>query len=508
MSLFTLTTASHFFKLSSLSPRAKSIALEFARRFVRYKVEKQPNGRFLPTMVNVYAASTADRSEFRFHINTIDDFREFIKQRYITPELFTEDKKELLPATDIDLIIKPEWTLRENQIDLFKYLMDTEANPKKFVGAQTGFGKSLLGTKACIENGKRIVVIVRAMYVQKWVDDFKKYSNSEADDIVVIRGSASLQALLMLAENKELKAKIIIISSTTMQGWIKDYELSEKETLDAGYACLPEDFFNHIGAGIRMIDEVHLEFHLFFKIDMYTNVAKSISLSATLLNNDKFLETIYQVAYPPKDRYQTLGLDRYIDSFAFLYHIKTYRKFNTTEYGSHNYSHGAFEKSILRDKDFTANYLALIQHIVNIGYIETYKPTQKFAVFCSSIKMCTVVTDFLKAQYPKLDVRRYVEDDPYENLLDADIRVTTVLSGGTAHDVANLVGVLLTISLSSIQANIQVLGRLRKLPDVTPRFYYFSSLDIPKHLKFHEEKVRMLKERARNVKVLIAASAI
>jgi hypothetical protein len=37
-------------------------------------------------------------------------------------------------------------------------------------------------------------------------------------------------------------------------------------------------------------------------------------------------------------------------------------------------------------------------------------------------------------------VRRYVQGDPYkENYLECDIRVTTVLSGGTAHDVKNLI---------------------------------------------------------------------
>ena len=120
--------------------------------------------------------------------------------------------------------------------------------------------------------------------------------------------------------------------------------------------------------------------------------------------------------------------------------------------------------------------------------------------------MCTELVEYLKKLYPKMDIRRYAPSikDPYENLLDPDIRVTTVTGAGTAHDIKGLTGVLLTIALGSIQANIQVLGRLRFIADTEVKFFYLTCMDIPPHLKYHEQKMSMLNERAASVKVTLA----
>jgi hypothetical protein len=56
--------------------------------------------------------------------------------------------------------------------------------------------------------------------------------------------------------------------------------------------------------------------------------------------------------------------------------------------------------------------------------------------------------------------------------------------------------VFLTIALKSVQANVQVLGRLRKIPDVIVRFYFFTCMDIGKHIVYHEEKEKLMRERA------------
>ena len=67
--------------------------------------------------------------------------------------------------------------------------------------------------------------------------------------------------------------------------FIDEYEVKKSNNM---YGCNPEDFFNLINVGIRLIDEVHQDFHLNFKIDLYTNVKKTISLSATLQSDNKF----------------------------------------------------------------------------------------------------------------------------------------------------------------------------------------------------------------------------
>ena len=132
--------------------------------------------------------------------------------------------------------------------------------------------------------------------------------------------------------------------------------------------------------------------------------------------------------------------------------------------------------------------------------VNDYKYGEKLAIYVSSIKMATSLTEYLKQQYADLDVRRYVEDDPYENLLDPDIRITTIMSGGTGHDISNLKMVLLTVAISSSQSNVQTLGRLRKLDDIPVRFYYLTNLNVKKHVEYHEKKKEMLLFRAKTYK--------
>lgn len=506
--LFKLTIASHFFKLNAITPRVKPLIYEFSKQFIRYQTIKNDRGRFINNPVAVFAAATRDREEFRFHINVLKDFKEFMERRFIPESLYTILTKPPYEAAILDLKIPTSWKLREEQIPIVEYLSHDGHPTSKFLGAQTGMGKSLMAMFASVHFNKRTVIIVRAMYIAKWVSDFKKTTNIKDDEVITIRGGDQLQTLLNLAETNLLHAKIIIISITTLQRWYKDYEVHREYSLDMGYACIPENFYDFIGAGLRLIDEVHLDIHLQCKIDMYTNVQRSISLSATLLSTDQFIKRMQEMLYPPSERYQGLALDRYIESYAYLYHIKTFRKYQVKEYGSNNYSHNAFEKSIIRSPDFLKSYLELIDYITNVAFIERYKPGQKFIIFASSIKMCTKIVEYLIKQHPTLDIRRFVEDDPEENLFEPDIRVTTVLSGGTAHDIPNLIGTLLTNSLNSIQSNIQVLGRLRKIPNQSVRFYYMACMDIPQQMKYHEAKTQMLNERAASFKVILANSSV
>jgi hypothetical protein len=353
--------------------------------------------------------------------------------------------------------------------------------------------------------GKRTVIIIRPMYVYKWIDDLLNYTELTIDEIMIVQGTKELQALLMLADSGQLDSiSVIIISNKTMQSYITKYELHRDGLLDMGYVCLPEDMFELLEAGMRLIDEVHLDFHLNFKIDLYSNVQKSISLSATLLNNNSFLESMYDVAYPLHQRYRATGLDKYISARAVMYRLADNIRVRTTEYGSDSYSHNAFEVSIMKNYVAMSNYLKLMKIIIDAGFIKDYKPSEKIIIYCYRGDFCTKVVQYLKLVYPSLDIRRYISEDPPENMYEPDIRVTTLGSGSTAHDIKNLKVVILTVAVDSIQSNIQALGRLRRLETAQTRFYYYVCENIPKHIQYHESKRKMLEQRAMSFDIIRA----
>jgi hypothetical protein len=98
-----------------------------------------------------------------------------------------------------------------------------------------------------------------------------------------------------------------------------------------------------------------------------------------------------------------------------------------------------------------------------------------------------------------LKVCRYVEDDPYSNIGESDIIVSTILSLGTAIDIKGLITVINTVSIKSRQANIQVLGRLREKKGKQMQYWYLYSNSIVKHIEYHRYRLDILKPRIKDL---------
>lgn len=496
-----VTIYSHHFSCKAITPRGNNLCDLFGRKFVQWGV-KFERGRYLRQAVKVYATKTADNYEYRFHINVYDQWLEHLKFNQVDIDTQVQITTEPYPeSTDIKLKVREHYTPREGQIPVIEYMVADGNN--KLVTAQTGSGKTVMTWFALEKISKVAAIIVRPQFMQKLRSDIIEQTDCTSDDIIMVQGNAQLLKLLELAKYNELNCKFVIMSNKTIQIWYKQYEKLRDGIFDLGYECYPYELFSMIKAGIRIVDEVHLDLHLQCKIDLYTHIEHSISLSATLLSDDPFIRKMQEMLYPLKDRYDSGEVNKYIDTFGVTYALETMNGIRTTEFGSASYSQTAYEKSLMKNRPRLMKYLNMIDWILNESYFKVTREKKKFLIYVGSIMLAGVVTNFLKQKYPHLDIRRYCEDDPYENLLDPDIRVSTVLSAGTGHDVKNLVGVLLTIALSSIQANIQSLGRLRQLPDGHPvEFYWLTCKDIPKHLEYHKAKEDLMSKRAKSYKLL------
>lgn len=498
-----ITVYSHNFRLTQISARAMQIVNGFAKKQIQYGFQR--TGRnYAYTALRIYAASTRDRKEFRFHINQLDEFKKYLDTMGIREGMYAVENVAIPDGVKTELPIQSHWVLRDEQIPVVEYLDADDGNRSKFVSAQTGSGKGVMSMTSLSHTGERVVVIVKPMYIEKWVKELQEVYSISPEDILVVQGGAALMKLLELASDKEsFTSKVIIISNKTMQNWIKLYEQESENILEQGYACLPIQLFEHLGAGVRVIDEVHQDFHLNFKIDLYTHIKKVISLSATLVSGDDFMNKVYEIAYPAFKRYKAPAYKRYVAVEAMLYEMHKPEKIRYLDPGGKNYSHHVFENSIIRSTATLDNYLKMIGTILRGTYMKNYVKGQRAIVFCASIELCTLVTNYLKTIFPDHDVRRYVEDDDFIDLMTADISVSTILSAGTAVDIKNLTTVLLTTNVASQQSNLQAIGRLRVLPcGTTPTFAYLICTDIPKHLEYHKQKKELLENRALTFKTV------
>lgn len=493
---------SHHFRVFNFTDRGRRAINGFLRRLIHWGYIRQGRGR-VRAPLKVFAASNERRDEFRFHINQYDDFLAHLKESHFQENHYNVVTIPLREVEKVDLPVFPHWKPREHQIEPIEYIINNNGPVQRLVCLQTGAGKSFVSMYATSKLRHRFVMVARPMYLDKWVLDIKKTYDIPEEDILVVRGGASLMALLSMAKSVEPLPRVILISNKTLAIYLKLYEKFGDGIKDLGYDYLPDDLFQVLGGGIRVIDEVHQDFHFNFKLDLYTHTERSVSLSATMLTDDPHIEQMYQIAYPKRDRYEGQDAKPYINSIAVMYQFKEPKKIRYTDFTGKTYSHHVFEQSIIKNPEILKNYLNMLGE-----HIETYfikgserKEGDKFIVFCASIDMCTRVTEYLRERFPDISIERYVEDDPYDNLMKPIGRVSTLLSAGTAVDIDQLTHQFLTTAVNSSVSNVQGFGRLRQLKDGrSPLFIYFNDMNNPKHMSYHEKKKEIIKPRSKNFK--------
>lgn len=504
MSLGTITVASHHFVISHASQRLRAVVNEFSRGLVQYALQKVGRGRQFKNMpFKVFSASTWSRSEFRYHINHLEDFKKLLYRNYIDNHLL--EWKEVAPyrASKINLVIQPHLSDREHQVPAISYGLDPTPPLSKLISMQAGRGKTYTAMRCASELGKLMCVMLRPKYIDQWVRDFKQNCVIDPKRICVVQGGESLRNLLaMVEEDVPLPYDVIIVSTDTFRLYIDAYEEYEALLVEEGYCVPPHQFFEHIKAGLRVIDEVHENFHFNFKLDLYTNVQHSISLSATLFSDNEFVNRMMKVAYPLKERYDTGEFDRYVIAYSLHYSVRKPAEIKTRQPGTGSYSHIEFEKSLMKDPNKVEAYFQMVRESMKYTYDLNYQPGDRCLVYFASIEMCTLFADYIRGIYPQMKVTRFTGEDSYEDLMTSDISASTIGSAGTGKDIPQLTTVIMTPAINSSPSNIQGFGRLRNLNLKDPSqvrqmyFVYFVGDDFIKHTDYHLRKKELLSTRA------------
>ena len=479
---------SHYIKVTKHDVQGRKALLDFCRGLARYTLERMPNGRYIKVMQCVYAESSADRSEFRFHRHQLEDLITHLKLYGFQDGDIQQIQHSVHSGIPCEFVMSPNFSAFDYQEPLIEYLTnDAHVN---VVTLQTGKGKGFVSLKAISDVGRRTACVILGRYVEKWIKEVHEIYQIEKEDVMVIRGSKQLQQLIEVAQAGLLTAKFIIFTSKTLYNYIDLYR--HCGTAIPQYACEPDELFATLDVGVRLIDEVHQDFHLNFRLDLYTNVYKTMNLSATLKADDPFMNRMYEIMFPTKYRIVMPEYDRYIAVKALYYGLRKPARLRWKMRGRKSYSHVTYEQSIMRQNDILKNYLSMILDVVHEAYIRVFESGQKCLVFAATVELCTIMTAYFKQYLPDVNVMRYTAEDDFDVLSEADIIISTLKSAGTAFDIPGLRVCLMTDAVGSMQQNDQALGRLRKLkhwPDITPEFLYLVCQDIGKHIEYHERKL-------------------
>lgn len=481
MDLFT-----HSIVVSDFGPGVRASLFDYCRGLAQWGLVRVGPGRFENRMLRVYVGVNKARSEFHFHINQYHDLLGHFARSGIFDTNIKYVRHELYTPAACEFKMKDLRPARDYQIPLIEYLIEPGTN--KIVNLQTGRGKTFLALTALASIGQRVVCVLKGMYVDKWIPDVEAAYELEPGDLMVVRGKAHLVKLIELAQAGELKAKFIIITMKTWFMFMKDYEAHG--ATEMGSLIHPNMLYKTLGAGVRLIDEVHQDYHCNYRQDLYTHVPKTISLSATLESDDAFVNNMFAINWPMDIRAPHVEYDKYIVVKSLWYTLLRPAKVRWKN-AMKQYSHVLFEQSIMRDNEMLSNYLDMISQIVMMDFVRQYEEGQKMLVFCATIDMCNHIVGHLAKKYPDFKIGRYVEEDNITELITSELIVSTLISAGTAVDIPNLRTCLMTTALSSKQGNLQALGRLRRLkdwPHISPEFIFLSAREMDKHRQYAEQK--------------------
>jgi len=488
------------------------------RRLGQVGVHRKYDGSFERKLLRIYAASRKDRQEYRFHINCLNDFKAFMKNRGYSDRDFDITEVPLYTPALAQLKDVSGMTPLHYQPPIIDYIADNAA-PSKMVVVQMGKGKSYMSLMAAIKMQQRGLIVLKGMYVERWMGDLraaKKAGESsilglKPGELLLVRGSADLKKLLTMTMNNELHARIIVITNKTLYNYIDHYETFNG--VEGAYPFPPSELCERLRIGWRLIDEVHQDFHLNFRLDLYTHCPKVIALSATMKADNPFINKMYDIAYPKDQRFGGLAYDRYVDVIELVYHLRHPTKLKWLQRGMRSYSHVMYEESIMKNKDSLHQYLGMLSRIIKDSFLAKIEPGQKLLIYVATVAFAEVLTKHLRATIfdSDLKINKYTAEDEYIQLMSSDISVSTLLSAGTAVDIPGLRVVLMTTALSSTQANLQAFGRLRQLkrwPDITPEFIYLTCLGVDKHRDYSEKKKEILKEVALTQRTLVLDDSI
>lgn len=509
MAELTISVFSHHFEVTRISPRGRRVVEDFARLYIEYKRAPKrydpqrhryvEGGKEIPDCV--FAASNADRTMYRFHINQMNAFKDHLRVfDLVHPDAIDWIEVPLHEPLGVDLLVQDGWTPKEKykQADAIAFLEKPEP-PHKLLAMHTGYGKSYTTMQAIANLSILSVWSVQAKFFEKTRLDMMRTLQVALEDVICIRDTKDLKLLLLKAMAGPLDCKIVLISSKLIQIWISLFEKVGLSIEGLGYSCLPQQFYPLLRAGIRVIDEVHMEFHFNFKQDLYTHVPRSISLSATMISDSPFRNRMYMLTYPLSSRFEIPYIP-FISATAIEYQFERPERIRSL--GKQGmYSHYVFEESVMKDKKVLANYTKMIKFVTEIEFVNDHREGESMLVFAAGVEFCTYLVEEFRKAWPHIRTERYCgsANDPYDNLLKAQLVVTTLGSAGTNVDIPKLKCAFLTTSVDSTQGNIQGSGRLRdeKLDEGRiPRFVWIFNEQNPRHIAYHRKKMGLLRPRA------------
>lgn len=441
-----------------------------------------------------FSCSTADKLSHGFLLKDYDRFLELCSEYGIGIHNLRVVENKPYPVVKCDFGLRG-FKPRPHQVPAIAHLSRQGLRDKSVLVSATGTGKTAMSIYHMALTGVRTMFSMNPGHLTTWRNELKDFTTVTDDDIYEFTGGPSIRKAIELVKKGEFNYKIILTSAATTRNFLKDYE--QQGTGNFSYDVTPLELWSLFGIGMVVRDEVHEAIHTLVKQSIYCCAPESVYLSATLVSDDRFINTIYDKVFPREVQWRSEN-NRYLTMHPMFYgNIKP-----ISGRGFKGYSHVSYEKTIMKTKGTLERYLNLMNLITDL-WVKEYKPGKKLMFVASTIKMCEHIRDRLVKSYPKYSCDLFIQGSPKEHLYERDIIIGTPGSVGTGVNVPNLSMIVMTTAIGSTQRSIQIAGRPREIklyPEDSPRFVYFVNHENGAHMKYHEKRIGYMTQRIKGRK--------
>lgn len=344
----------------------------------------------------------------------------------------------------IELITKPR---NQDQVDAIEFTTGlrsysyTRYRNRLCLNLATGLGKTFCTIATMSVYQKKMAIISESGILDIWIPELFKHSNIDESRIKKINSSKLMDKLF----NGEEEYDLYLFSHTTLRNWCKKN----------GWDKLNE-LFAILGLHILVFDEYHKQFTNVMKVNMFSNVHRTIYLSATDSKGDWKLDKIFQKAFMTATKLvkKISNDEKNVITQIVKFNSKPSTLDKTGVYIRGQINRGRYMRYIGTQDllfDLISNYLTLLipkkrKIVIFLGSLDTIKKTKIQIEECFDVSV---------GNYSSL-----VTKDK-ENELVKDVILTTYGSLGTGKNVPDLYYILNFETYSDPEIFKQIFGRLR-----------------------------------------------
>lgn len=180
----------------------------------------------------------------------------------------------------------------EEQLTALKFICgvdeysDNLYKPSLSLNLNTGKGKTYVSIASiCYFKMKTIIITGSVSLLNQWKSEILKYTNLNDNEVCLISGVNRINMIMQGKSKISEDGKIFLCTHDSIRYFAKEYGW------DKVY-----DLFKFLGIGMKIFDEAHLNFENMLMIDFYTNVYKTLYVTATPAKSSFREDRIYQLS--------------------------------------------------------------------------------------------------------------------------------------------------------------------------------------------------------------------